>query len=180
MPIKLISFTGAFNHNQVSLNWITAQEKGFSHFEIERASQNLKFEQVGTVNGAGSNTEDENAYSFTDGNAIPGVNYYRLKSMDIDGSFEYSGVVTVIVEAEKSISVFPNPSNGLFVNVSSNFELGENTLVTVFTNEGTLILKAPVTEREARVDFSSKLASGVYILKYTSGTFTQTVRLIVK
>lgn len=180
MPIKLISFTGTFNHNQVSLNWVTAQEVGFSHFEIERTSENLKFIQIGVTTGAGSNTNDENAYSFTDANAVLGVNYYRLKSVDMDGSFEYSSVVTVIVEAEKSISVFPNPSNGLFVNVSSNFGLGENTLVTVFNNEGTLLQKASVTEREARIDFNSKLASGVYILKYTSGAFTQTVRLIVK
>lgn len=180
MPIKLISFTGTFNHNQVSLNWVTAQEVGFSHFEIERTSENLKFIQIGVITGAGSNTNDENAYSFTDANAVLGVNYYRLKSVDVDGSFEYSSVVTVIVEAEKSISVFPNPSNGLFVNVSSNFGLGENTLVTVFNNEGTLLQKASVTEREARIDFNSKLASGVYILKYTSGAFTQTVRLIVK
>lgn len=180
MPVKLISFTGNFNHNRVSLNWVTAQEEGFSHFEIERTSENLKFEQIGVVTGTGSNTDDEHAYSFTDDNAVSGVNYYRLKSVDIDGSFEYSGVVTVIVEAEKSISVFPNPSDGFFVNISANFMLGESTVVSVFNNEGTLIQKISVADREARLDFSNKLASGVYILKYTSGAFTQTVRLIVK
>lgn len=180
MPVKLISFKGTFDHNLVILNWVTAQEAGFSHFEIERASTNLKFAQIGLVNGAESNTEDDHAYSLTDVNPVQGVNYYRLKSVDNDGSFEYSSVVAVTVETAGSISVFPNPSNGHFVNVASNIELGENAQVTVFNNEGTLIQQTSVTERETRVDFNSKLASGVYILKYTSGTFTKTVRLIVK
>lgn len=180
MPVKLISFTGALDRTEVLLKWVTAQEEGFSHFEIERALENLKFEQMGVVNGAGSNTNDENVYSFIDVTAVQGANYYRLKSVDVDGSFEYSEVVMVRVEAEKSISVFPNPSNGYFVNVVSNFVLSENTLVTIFNNEGTLIQKSLINEREARVDFNNRLASGVYVLKYTSGTFTQTVRLIVK
>lgn len=180
MPIKLISFTGTFVHSQVELNWITAQEEGFSHFEVERASSDFKFNQIGSVNGAGSNTDDENVYSLNDANAIQGVNYYRLKSVDADGTFEYSSVVTVNVETTKSINVFPNPSNGYFVNVSANFALGENTQVTIYSNEGMLIQKTSVTERETKVDFNNHLASGVYILKYTSGAFSQTLRLIVK
>lgn len=180
MPIKLISFVGSFNRNQVELNWVTAQEEGFSHFEVERASSDFKFNQIGSVNGAGSNTDDEQVYSLTDANAIQGVNYYRLKSVDTDGTFEYSSVVAVNVETTKSINVFPNPSNGYFVNVSANFALGENTQVTIYSNEGMLIQKTSVTERETKVDFNNHLASGVYILKYTSGAFSQTVRLIVK
>lgn len=180
MPIKLISFAGSFENNEVVLNWVTAQEEGFSHFEVQRASSDLKFAQIGIVTGAGSNTEDENEYSLTDAAALLGVNYYRLKSIDTDGSFEYSSVIAITVNAEKSISVFPNPSNGYFVNVSSNFEVSDNAQVVIFSNEGTLIQKSSVTERDARIDFNNRLAPGVYVLKYTSGKFTKTVRLIVK
>ena len=180
MPIKLISFSGIFDANLVKLTWVTAQEVGFSHFEIERASENLKFERMDRVNGAGNDTKDEHTYSLMDANAVLGLNYYRLKSVDADGSFEYSRVVAVEVVIEKSITVFPNPCNGDFVNVAPNFVPEENTQVMIFNNEGNLIQKSSVTEREARVDFNSKLASGVYILKYTSGSFTQTARLIVK
>lgn len=180
MPIKLISFTGALEKNQVNLQWITALEEGFDYFEIEHASDNMVFESITRVNGAGYNTSDEHNYSLTDNNPILGANYYRLKSVDLDGSFEYSRIVSVTVEAPKSISVYPNASNGDFVNVASNFELTENTRVVIFNNEGVMLQQNQLTERDSRVDFNNHLTAGMYILKYTSSGFSQTVRFVVK
>ncbi len=180
MPIKLIAFTGVVENNQVLLRWTTASEVGFDHFEIERASHDLMFEKIAQVMGAGYNTNDEHPYSFTDSSPVMGKNYYRLKSVDLDGSYEYSSVVVSTIEASKSISVYPNPSNGDFVNVASNFELSENTKVTIFTYEGALVQQNQVTERDSRIDFVNHLASGIYILKYASGLYSQTIRFSVK
>src|SRR5688500_17859291 len=42
-----------------------------------------------------------------------GMNYYRLKQMDIDGLFEYSKTIVVRTEAlVKDIHIFPNPAKG--------------------------------------------------------------------
>lgn len=180
MPIKLISFTGTLDNNVVSLNWVTGKEEGFDHFEIERASADLVFEKIAEVAGMGFNTDDEHAYALTDEHAQNGTNYYRLKSVDLDGSFEYSSIVSVVVEVEKAISVYPNPSNGDFVNVASTFEVSDNTTVMIFNEGGVLLQKTQVTEREVRIDFTRHLSSGVYILKYTSPEYTQVVRLFVK
>lgn len=180
MPIKLISFTGTLDNNVVSLNWVTGKEEGFDHFEIERASADLVFEKIAEVAGMGFNTDDEHAYALTDEHAQNGTNYYRLKSVDLDGSFEYSSIVSVVVEVEKAISVYPNPSNGDFVNVSSTFEVSDNTTVMIFNEGGVLLQKTQITEREVRIDFARRLSSGVYILKYTSPEYTQVVRLFVK
>lgn len=180
MPIKLISFTGVVDKNQVILNWVTASEVGFDHFEIERASDDLVFEKITQVMGTGYNTNDEHPYSFTDSSPVIGKNYYRLKSVDLDGSYEYSNVVVSTIETSKSVSVYPNPSNGDFVNVASNFELSENTKVMIFTYEGALVQQNQVTERDSRIDFVNHLASGIYILKYTSGSYSQTIRFSVK
>jgi Secretion system C-terminal sorting domain len=180
MPIKLISFTGLVENNQVSLHWVTASEEGFDHFEIERASDDLVFEKIAQVLGAGYNTDDEHPYSLTDSNPVIGKNYYRLKSVDLDGSFEYSSVVVGTIEVSKSIFVYPNPSNGDFVTVSANFELNENTRVTIFTYEGVIVQQNQLSERESRIDFVNHLSSGMYILKYTSGQYSQTVRFSVK
>ncbi|HMV91315.1 MAG TPA: T9SS type A sorting domain-containing protein, partial [Cyclobacteriaceae bacterium] len=180
MPIKLISFTGTLDNNIVSLNWVTGKEEGFDHFEVERASADLVFGKIAEVNGMGYNTDDQHAYTLTDVNAVNGTNYYRLKSVDVDGSFEYSPIVSVAVEVSKTISVYPNPSNGDFVNVVSSFEMSDNTTVTIFSEGGVLLQKTQITEREARIDFTHHLASGVYILKYTSSEYLQVVRLFVK
>jgi hypothetical protein len=180
LPIKLISFTGSLEKASVSLLWTTASEEGFDHFEIERAAADLVFEKIANVNGTGYNTADEHTYSLTDTKPVIGTNYYRLKSVDLDGSYEYSSIVSVVVEASKSISVYPNPSNGDFVNVSSTFELSENTEIMIFNQEGVMLQRMYITERETRVDFTNRLVSGVYILKYVSTAYSQTVRLFVK
>jgi hypothetical protein len=180
LPIKLISFSGTTENSVVSLRWVTAKEEGFDHFEIERASGDLVFEKIAQVNGTGYNTDDEHAYSITGATALIGTNYYRLKSVDLDGSFEYSSIVSMVVEASESITVYPNPSNGEFVNVSANFELDENTQVTIFNQEGVMLQRTKITECEARIDFTHHLSSGVYILTYSSASYLETVRLFVK
>lgn len=180
MPVKLISFTGTSGNNVAILAWTTASEENFDHFEVERASSSLIFEKIADVNGAGYNTNDEHPYSLTDANAATGANYYRLKSVDIDGTFEYSSIVLVTVSSTNVISVYPNPSNGQYVNVSSQFELGTDTWVTLFNEGGVLLERAQITERESRVDFTRHLVPGVYILKYTSARHSYVVRLYVK
>lgn len=180
LPIKLLSFTGLTNDNIVVLTWVTAKEEGFSHFEIEHASDDLVFGKIAHVNGSGYNTNDEHTYSVTDEKPIIGTNYYRLKSVDIDGSYAYSPIISAVVETSRSISVYPNPSTGYFINVATNFELGENTQVMIFSQEGTMLHHNNITERETRIDFINRLTSGVYILKYTSAAYSQTVKLFVK
>lgn len=180
LPIKLISFTGSFENSAVSLIWITASEEGFSHFEIERAAEDLIFSTIGQLNGTGYNTNDEHHYSLTDAKAEVGINYYRLKSVNLDGSYEYSPIVSVKAEVSKSIAVYPNPSNGDFVNICANFELSDNTNVMIFNQEGVMLQRTQITERESRIDFTRHLTSGVYILKYTSAAYSETVRLFVK
>lgn len=180
LPVELISFEGTVENGTVSLSWTTAQEEGFDHFEIERASNELIFEKLGQVNGVGFNMDDEHHYSFIDTKSVNGFNYYRLKSVDLDGSYEYSAIVSVLTESSKSIAVYPNPSGGDFINVSANFEPSGNTQVVIFNQEGVMLQRIKVTARESRIDFTHHLTSGVYILTYTSTEYSETVRLFVK
>lgn len=180
LPIKLIAFTATAENGRVLLNWITAKEEGFDYFEIERADGALLFEKIGDVKGAGYNTSDEHAYSLSDADPVVGTNYYRLKSVDLDGTYEYSAVVSALLEVSKSIAVYPNPSNGDFVNVSANFELNDNTQVMIFNQDGVMLQRTQLTERETRVGFTNHLTSGIYILKYSSLMYSETVRLFVK
>jgi hypothetical protein len=114
LPGTLLSFTGKFVDKAVQLSWSTATEVNNDHFDVERATGNLKFGKIGEVRAA-DNSSSSNQYSFADGNPGSGVNYYRLKQWDKDLKFTYSNVVTVSKIQDIGLKIFPNPSTDLVV-----------------------------------------------------------------
>jgi hypothetical protein len=133
LPVKLLQLSASKASQDVKVNWLTASETNSSYFEIQRSSGNGAWKTVGTTKAAG-NSMSRLSYAFTDRAAFAnntGTLYYRLKAVDRNGSFEYSGTVAVGQEknmAARSESVYPNPFNdGLFINM----EALENSTVTV-------------------------------------------------
>jgi hypothetical protein len=76
------------------LNWSTSFEQNNKGFEIERSLDGINFRKIGFVAGAGNSNSTRN-YSFTDPQRAVEFNYYRLKLVDIDNTFDYSDVVLV-------------------------------------------------------------------------------------
>ncbi|RYY21426.1 MAG: T9SS type A sorting domain-containing protein [Chitinophagaceae bacterium] len=108
-PIKLASFSAFLKNSSVTLNWTSDQEFNSSVYSIERSNDGKNFSAIGTVKAAGISYSPLK-YSFDD-NSFSGTAYYRLKMIDIDGTFEYSKVVYVNggSGANGTLSVFPNP-----------------------------------------------------------------------
>jgi len=99
--------------NQIVVRWETATESNTSLFEIEKMNEEKTFMQIGSQPAAGT-SQQTRAYSFTDLQPRSGLNYYRLKQLDLDGQFAYSNVVSCFFEnSELEISVFPNPTHDL-------------------------------------------------------------------
>ena len=101
------------------LNWKTATETNNKGFEVERQvsskqkSVSSQWEKIGFVGGYGTTT-DPRSYSFTDQNLSSGNYEYRLKQIDFDGSYEYSNIVEVEVNAPLQFALsqnYPNPFN---------------------------------------------------------------------
>lgn len=110
LPVTLTALTGKYANGVASLNWGTQQESNSSHFEIERSNDGSNFSSIGKVAAAGS-SNFERTYRFNDIKVNNGVNYYRLKAVDKDGSFSYSNTVALQVSI-KGISItgiYPSP-----------------------------------------------------------------------
>jgi hypothetical protein len=160
------------------LNWSTSTETNNSGFDVERAQENGSFEKIGFVPGYGTSTELKN-YSFCDNSINTGKYYYRLKQIDYDGSFEYSKTVEIEIKTPGEYMLYqnyPNPFNPSttiefsipytgFVNLEVYNSLGES--VTVLLNE-------TLPAGKHTVSFNGTgLASGVYLIKLTTGNFTE-------
>jgi hypothetical protein len=97
VPVELTSFTAQASNRNVVLNWSTATETNNQGFEVQRNSGN-GYVSAGFINGFGTTTEVKN-YSFIDRNIEVGNYSYRLKQVDLDGSFDYSNEVNVEILA---------------------------------------------------------------------------------
>lgn len=135
LPLDLLDFWGNrdFDGQFNRLFWTTASEVNTYEFVIERSLENASdFEPIGQVEAAG-NSSEKLYYTFDDTDSRDaGVYYYRLKSVDLDGSFTYSKIVTINVDAteegDKPIpyKVFPIPTSDfvtLEINSPGDFEM---------------------------------------------------------
>jgi len=96
LPISSLSFGGIKKTNSVLLNWRTAAEINSKEFQIERLDLNNKFVKIGTVKASG-NSNRVLVYSFTDFDILVNQNviFYRLKMVDLDGSYKYSNIIKI-------------------------------------------------------------------------------------
>jgi hypothetical protein len=182
LPIKLLNFQVSIrgNEKQVLIEWATEKEDNFNYFEIQRAGSDGKFSGIGKVKGAGYNTSSIQKYSLVDENPLVGHNYYRLKAVDLDGSSETFHVVFVTLADKKRFSVYPNPSNGSDMKYRINFEYTSGDKITLLDKLGNEIQNGTVSDVEASLPFSEGVKPGIYLLKYSSPSFNEIIRIIVR
>jgi len=112
LPVELISFDGNLVNEQVLLSWKTASEIDNAGFEIQHSQDARSWETLGFVKGFGTTLEEQN-YKYYDQFPELGINYYRLKQMDTDETYEYSELVSINQKGEKEerLTVYPNPAS---------------------------------------------------------------------
>jgi PKD repeat protein len=114
LPIELVSFFGEYKAPKTQLKWTTLSETNNDYFTIERSTDGIHYEMLGTVDGAG-NSNNPISYSFDDENPFMGTNYYRLTQTDFDGKFvRYDPFEVMVNDEATEFLVFPNPTEDVF------------------------------------------------------------------
>jgi hypothetical protein len=112
LPVELVDFTGEKIENVIRLKWSTASEINNEKFILEHTTDlNEPFSVLGEEPGNGNSTEIIE-YSFTHNSPVGGVNYYRLKQVDFDGTESISRVISVLFNLDRravEFTVYPNP-----------------------------------------------------------------------
>ncbi len=185
LPVTLVSFSGKKTaENQNTLKWITADEKDFDRFEVQRSSDARSFETIGVVVEQRMDGHALTTYEFTD--FLPGTsNYYRLKMVDraangVDGSFQYSRIISIENSAEQAVvgSFYPNPSNGkVFVDVYA-LESGSWTLT--LTDAAGRAIDTQVHHLKMGINkiALSRLKPGVNLVCFEHGQISEVRKLI--
>jgi len=120
LPVHLTYFNAQAIDNQVELNWETAWERNSREFIVQRSTDLKEFGNVGRVAAAGE-SDGRRQYAFTDFNPLPGNNYYRLRMVDKDDTYEYSKVRDVVVRpGQPTLWVAANPTSGERIRVRAS------------------------------------------------------------
>ncbi len=109
LPIELKNFDAVCRNEAIYLNWVTASETQNDYFVVERSGDGLVFDALGYVKGAGNSYSDRH-YNWEDLSAFGKSMIYRIKQVDIDGNYTYSGnIQPAYCYDEDVVSVYPNP-----------------------------------------------------------------------
>ncbi|MEM1321848.1 MAG: T9SS type A sorting domain-containing protein [Bacteroidota bacterium] len=164
LPVELLTFEAALTPDQrVWLDWRTANEQNNDYFLIERSIDAQHFEPIAQVAGAG-NSYDELQYESWDNNPRPGINYYRLKQVDFDGSFDYSDIRAVKLQAPKmELAVFPNPASHQ-LNIRFDESIATGT-VQLFNGAGQLVREQRLEQQDQTQLPVHQLAEGMYWIR---------------
>ncbi len=168
-PVKLLSFNGNVIENKPNLYWNTASEENFDHFEIERSIDAANFKTITEVRSKATNGNGA-SYTIIDAYPYAGVNFYRLKMVDRDGSFAYSDIIKLetIKKQIAVIQLYPNPANE-FVNVDVQSDKKQKVNLAIYDMMGKQLTQNTISLNEGInntiVDLKT-LTGGVYILQY--------------
>lgn len=109
LPVTFISFSATAEKQKTVLKWQTASEVNNSHFEIEKNHENNGWTMIGKV-APNNFTTGTREYTYIDPNTNPGINFYRIRQVDIDGSYTYSNIASIQRYTPGILAeVFPNP-----------------------------------------------------------------------
>ncbi len=176
LPFTLVSFNSRIKESKVYLDWTVEEASGFFFYNIERSADGLDWKTIG-FRDINDNNSAADKYQFIDEFPGSGRNYYRLKTVDIDGVISYSAVTMINNSANGSfkIKTGPNPfTSALQIESTSKSPLH----VVIFSADGRKMVDYARLDNN-RIINTSSWQKGFYFLQMTDQTGSkQTFKLV--
>ena len=132
LPVTLTKFSAQKLEEKINLSWTTTSEKNFDQFEVQKSSNAKSFETIANIKG-----KNAGIYNYLDPAPWAGNNYYRLKSVDLDGTYAYSRTINIDFVGDKLVKVFPNPvSETIFIEAEHSNSVSK---VELFDTNGVML-----------------------------------------
>ena len=172
LDVTLTSFKAEkYETNKSLLTWSTEREEDMSHYEIQRSTNGIQYETIGTTipkGGVGISA----FYQFIDNSPSIGFNYYRLKMVETNGHADLSQSRVLEFNGSLSdINIMPNPFVNEF-NIAVNSNRNEKIDIIIFNSLGQAFFEKSYELKTGNntinIKLDKNLSSGTYYLNYYS------------
>ncbi len=181
LPVTIFGLEAKADESKVTLSWQVSENVNGEKFVIQRSSDPSKFkpDSIGQIALREGGT---GAYEFSDISPRPGLNYYRLKTIDFDGTTEYSRFVKANYAILQNINVYPQPAAGVanisFTSVSNT----ANSTIEVFNQMGQKVTTLPVQVAKGNNLYkvnTKNYATGLYEIRFNVNDQISTKKLLI-
>ena len=193
LPLEYLYFKAMYDqaNREGNLSWAVTKEWENSHFEVERSINNVQnWSKIGEVSGKGY-SDKVTEYAFTDKTipAVGGTIFYRLKQVNLSGSFFYTETRAIQVDPVAGASswvIYPNPTSGVGFKLEliSNDQLLEGDVTASISSvlgQIDYFNDPDITSLSSRIGtYLLTKAVGVYILTLNWAGKTESFRIIKK
>ncbi len=151
LPVDLVHFNAQLQEEgKVKLNWTVSLELDHKWYEVERSTDMSHWEAIGRLEGKFNNNRT-GYYYHIDSEPKSGVNFYRLKMVDINGLFTYSPTRSIFNHPARQLRIYPHPTGDLITISGSKTELSQFTL---FNIDGKVVLLSPEDKWDGTLSLS--------------------------
>ena len=182
-PVSVSAFAASAAGTNNFLEWTTITEFSNAGFSVERSSDALNFSAIGWVAGRNAGSVVTH-YSFTDKQATPGKNYYRLQQIWTDGKTGYSPVITVTIAGNNNnVAIYPVPVKD-HLSVDYSGTPGESISIGIFNSAGIPVYANKYTLQGSQQTFSinrtTAMKAGQYFLTVTAPNKTYSEKILLQ
>lgn len=153
-PLKIEKLT----NNNNKLVWSVSNQINNDRFEIMHSKNGFNFIQIGSIAGE-KNSSSILQYSFEHHNVPKGVNYYKIRQVDYDGSISYSDLAKIMNGNNDEFNFYPNPVESQ-LSIYSPYP----TEISIYDLSGKLMCSNNINQGQSHIDVSS-YNPGIYLIK---------------
>ena len=182
LPVELVYFKGRKSQEGITLSWQTASELNNEYFEVEVSEDGENFRTIARIAGAGTSSRLNN-YEWLHQSPYLGLNYYRLKQTDFDGSVEYSDIIVVNNDLEINLylSVYPQPASKTVIMEIISTDYDNDMQLVVVNTSGKVIEKIDINadQRDVTMEIAN-YKNGLYLIHLLQSSHVYNGKLLIQ
>jgi hypothetical protein len=176
LPVTFLGFVSRREPDgSVRLLWDVADEVNVRGYEVERSTDGRTFTRIGFVDATGSKR-----YSYDDATTIKGTYYYRVRNVDYDQQYKYTGILRVSIQGPtvNTIQLYPVPARD-YVYLQHE-KVPAKGVVRVISVDGRVMKRIETVPNSMQTNIIlTGLKAGLYLVQYDDGEGnSETLKLV--